>query len=501
VSLYFRYLGRELRRRSRSAAVVAVGLALGVGLVITVTAAAAGVKTAQSQVLHSLYGVGTDITVTKTATPSSSGGFRFGGAPANRGQSGQSFSRDRLSSAPGLTTLQETEVSSISKLKGVAGTTGTLNLDSVHVTGTLGGGPPGASASPGTSSTTPFSISTFTVDGVNADDPGLGPLSSANLTAGTNVVSEWFKRVQQSASSDQQLALVESSYAKQNKLKVGSSVTIAGTKFTVLGLVSLSATASGADIYVPLREAQKLATDTGKVNTIYVTANNASEISQVQTEIQHLMPKATVTTAQDLANQVTGSLSTAASLADSLGVWLAVLVLLAAFVLAALLTTASVNRRVREFGTLKAMGWHSRRIVGQVLGEAVVQGVIGGAVGIGLGVLGAFLVTKIAPTLKATAGATGLGTGAPGSSSTGGRGGFGGGFPGAGSSTGSARSSFAHTFAPPTHTVLLHLTAPLSLAVFGLAVALAIAGGLIAGLLGGWRAARLQPAEALRRVE
>jgi ABC-type antimicrobial peptide transport system permease subunit len=45
------------------------------------------------------------------------------------------------------------------------------------------------------------------------------------------------------------------------------------------------------------------------------------------------------------------------------------------------------------------------------------------------------------------------------------------------------------------------LTAPLHLEILGLAVALAIAGGVIAGILGGWRAARLQPAEALRRVE
>ena len=34
-----------------------------------------------------------------------------------------------------------------------------------------------------------------------------------------------------------------------------------------------------------------------------------------------------------------------------------------------------------------------------------------------------------------------------------------------------------------------------------LAVILAIAGGLIAGSLGGWRASRLRPAAALARVE
>jgi len=72
--LYFRYLGRELRRRARSAALVAIGLALGVGLVITVTSYASGVKAAQGQVLSSLYGVGTDLTVTKPATAGTGAG-------------------------------------------------------------------------------------------------------------------------------------------------------------------------------------------------------------------------------------------------------------------------------------------------------------------------------------------------------------------------------------------------------------------------------------------
>ena len=33
-----------------------------------------------------------------------------------------------------------------------------------------------------------------------------------------------------------------------------------------------------------------------------------------------------------------------------------------------------------------------------------------------------------------------------------------------------------------------------------LAVALAVAGGIIAGMVGGWRAARLRPADALSKV-
>jgi hypothetical protein len=82
--MFVTYLRRELRRRMRQAVFIALGLALGVGLVITVTAASAGVKNAQGTVLHALYGVGTDVTVTKTPkagsfTPGSFGfGFRTG---------------------------------------------------------------------------------------------------------------------------------------------------------------------------------------------------------------------------------------------------------------------------------------------------------------------------------------------------------------------------------------------------------------------------------------
>ncbi|MGD1035148.1 MAG: FtsX-like permease family protein, partial [Candidatus Dormibacteria bacterium] len=362
---------------------------------------------------------------------------------------------------------------------------------------------PSATASP-TASATPgaFGITSISVDGIDPAYPGVGLLSGGNITSGAAAVQQWFDEAQQGTDGGE-IALVSSSYASQNSLKAGSTVTIAGTGFTVVGLVTVTET-DGADVYIPLSEAQSLSTDTGDVNTIYVTATDSAAISTVQSEIEKLIPSATVTTASDLASNVSGSLSTASTLANTLGTWLSVLVLLAAFVLAVLLTVASVTRRVREFGTLKAIGWRSRRIVGQVMGEAAVQGVIGGALGIGLGVLGAFLVTHLVPPLNAVVGATGLGgastpTGGFGGGGFGGGGGFfGGRTPGA---FASANPGFARTFTNRTHTVPVHLTAPLSLEVLLVAVGLAIVGGVVAGVLGGWRAARLQPAEALRRVE
>ncbi|MGB6772301.1 MAG: FtsX-like permease family protein [Candidatus Dormiibacterota bacterium] len=479
--MYFRFLARELRRRSRSAAVVAIGLALGVGLIVTVTAAAAGVKSAQGEVLHSLYGVGTDITVTEPATPGSGGGFHFGGSPTTRAQAGTPFNSDHLSSSSGLTTFSSNAINSISKQKGVSGAAGALTLTSIHVTGTFPGFTGGGGgAAP---SVAPFSVNTYTIDGIQVGSPALGPLSSSKLTSGSYFTS---------AQSDKAVALVDASFAKQKGLKVGSSWTIGSTAFKVIGIVTPSATSSGADVYVPLKEAQTVASDSGKINTVYVSAASASDIGAVQTEIQHLVPKATVTTAQDLADQVSGSITTAANLANSLGTWLAAAVLLAAFVLAALLTLASVSRRGRDFGTLKALGWHSRRIVGQVVGESVVQGLVGGVLGLVLGLGGAELVSKLGGKLDATVGATNVGTGTGARFGGGGRAFTGGGSP------------FAHHAGgaiDPTRTIPVHLTAPIQPEVLLLAVGLAVAGGLIAGVLGGWRVSRLRPAEALRRVE
>jgi len=76
--MFWVYLRRELRRRMRQTVFTALGLALGIGLVITVTAAATGVQNAQASVLHSLYGVGTDLTVTKPPAQGTGAGVSFG---------------------------------------------------------------------------------------------------------------------------------------------------------------------------------------------------------------------------------------------------------------------------------------------------------------------------------------------------------------------------------------------------------------------------------------
>lgn len=467
--MFFTYMRRELRRRLRQAILIALGLALGIGLVITVTAASSGVKDAQTTVLHSLYGVGTDVTVTQSPKAGSGGpasfGFRARDGNGQRPSSGTKINVNNLVSI-GQGTLAASSVTTVSKLRNVAGAAGGLSLTDMILTGKI----QAASNSGGSS----IKSSSFTVSGVDLETGALGPLSSAKLTSGRTFTS---------SDATSNVALVNSNYAKQHSLKAGSTITVAKTSFKVVGIVSAGSNASS--VFIPLARAQDLAGMKGKVNTIYVAASSATNISAVAKEIRGALPKATVTTSSSLASEVSGSLASAASLADNLGRWLAVAVLIAAFLLASLLTMAAVARRVREFGTLKAMGWRSRRIIRQVMGESVVIGIFGGAAGVALGFAGAALVRAIAPSLTASVGTT-TGSATPGGAQALGAPGGGG---------------FRRLAADATHTVSVHLGAPVTISAVVLAVVLAIAGGLIAGSFGGWRAARLRPAAALSRIE
>src|SRR5215472_14295315 len=119
VRMFVTYLRRELRRRARQSSIIALGLALGIGLVITVTALSAGVKDAQSNVLHSLYGLDTSITVTQAPTftggPGSQG-FRLRFGDAGNGsapKAGTTVSVDNLSST-GYGILSSGDVSTVS---------------------------------------------------------------------------------------------------------------------------------------------------------------------------------------------------------------------------------------------------------------------------------------------------------------------------------------------------------------------------------------------------
>ena len=301
----------------------------------------------------------------------------------------------------------------------------------------------------------------YSIGGVDTKQPGIGLVTPQQVTTGRFLDRDGGRE-----------ALVSATYAKGHGLKVGSKLNLNGTRFTVVGLVEPPLGGQSADVYLPIAHLQKLASQTGTGNVVLVRAESGAAVGDVQRQIERILPGAQVASAKQVADGISGSLVDAADLSHSLGIALSVAAAFAAFLLAALLALASVGKRVRELGTLKALGWTQRLVVRQVVGESLAQGVAGGFLGIVLGLAAAAAIGAFGPTLSAS------------------------------STTGGGDSLFGlGEVAERTVTNNVDLTASVSASVLLLGFALAVVGGLLAGAAGAFRAARLRPADALRNLE
>jgi len=492
--MFVTYLRRELAGRRKQTAIVAIGMALAIALVIVVNAVSSGVQLAQASVLSSVYGVGTDITVSQTPAAPTEGeagaggpqNFDFGADAGATADGTTTVSQSRLSVDRGTTAFDATALDTVSGVDNVSAAAATLSLSNTTFDGALpdfsgtggvptgddaaaGGTPP--SGGPDGAGGSSFSVDSFTVLGLDPADEAVGPLSAVSLSDGRSL---------ESTDVGSNVAVLDAGYATTAQLVVGDTVAIAGTDFTVVGLVTASSAdaATASNVYIPLDVAQTLSGLTDQVTDIYVQAASSTDIEQIQADVETALPDATVQTQSDLASSVSGSLSSASDLVKNLGLWLSLIVLAAAFLIAILFTISGVTRRTREFGTLKAIGWSNGRIVRQVAGESLVQGLIGGVVGIAIGLVGILVINLAAPTLTAgaatteTAGAMGM--------------------PGGGGGFGQAAAEAV------TSDIVLQV--PVTLSVILIAVGLAVLGGLLAGAIGGWRASRLSPSEALRSI-
>jgi ABC-type antimicrobial peptide transport system permease subunit len=299
----------------------------------------------------------------------------------------------------------------------------------------------------------------WTAAGVDPASPDSGLITKKNISSGT-----WFTGAKNEV-------VVSTTYAAKQKLAVGSTLTINKVAYKVVGLADPSLTGNTADVYFPISTLQSVAGKTGRVNEVLVKVSDSSKTEEVAAAIRKALPGAQVITSKDVADTVTGSLHEAKQLASRLGGALTVIVLLSTFAIAVLLTLSSVQKRVREIGTLRALGWTKRRVVGQVLTETALIGVLAGVIGIGTGYAVSAAVGAFSPQLSATS--SGVAAGA---------------------------SEVSELFNQTTQTLTrdVSLSAPIHASTIGLGMACALAGALLAGTVGGWRAARLSPAVALR---
>jgi ABC-type antimicrobial peptide transport system permease subunit len=482
---YIRYLGAELRRRPGRTALTALGLAVGVGLVVLVGALSQGLDDAQDDVLEPLTGVGTDLSVSRPLAVPDDGASSAAGPTgpfgqlskreqrqlqgendhgldfdlAKLGEPGERFSEDRVVATE--LSFPTSEVAMIRALDHTEDAAASLTLNAVNIEGTVPEvSTPGGAALHGGA----FDVTSVIVSGVDVRKPGLAMVTPDQITKG-----RYLSKSPQRARDE---AVIDFAFARQNGIAVGDETALAGQEFRVVGLASAPLGGDASNAYVELGRLQRLSDREGRVNRVQVRADAADAVPLLEEQIAAQLEGAEVVTAADLADRVGGSLEDADALSSKLGTALSVVALLAAFLIATLLTLSSVHKRTRELGTLKALGWRQRLVVRQVAGESLVQGALGGILGAAIGIAGSAIIDAIGPTLEASVEAQSNSVFNP----------FGQGDVAAGSTD-------------------VVLGAPVDPGLLLVAIGLAILGGLLAGAAGGLRAARLRPAEALRSVE
>jgi len=253
----------------------------------------------------------------------------------------------------------------------------------------------------------------------------------------------------------------------------GSSATTQRS-FVVGGIYSRFGQGFGIDpdtsVFVPLSTGQ-LILHSASYSGIMVVASSAGAVSDVITEIDNLYGQNVRTTSAD---SLLSSIQSVTSGTTTLLEAVAATSVLVAFI--GIMTTmlTSVIERTKEIGILKALGTSSRGIMLTFIAEALVVGLAGGILGAVAGVGLSYLIINLLSRSS-----LGLGGGAGGVSFvSGGRAAV------ASSSTASTTLSIAPAITPE---------------ILAVAVLLALAVGVVGGLLPAWRASRMNPVEALKR--
>ncbi|MEA3336197.1 MAG: FtsX-like permease family protein [Chloroflexota bacterium] len=221
------------------------------------------------------------------------------------------------------------------------------------------------------------------------------------------------------------------------KKEVGDTIQVSNNVYRITGIFETGVLWEEAGVIMGMREVQLIFNRPRQVSYVLVDVHDASQVDYVQEAIQHRFDDVSVSLSSEFA-QNTNDMQSMEAMTDV--VVLFALLIGGVVILNTMMMT--VYERTREIGTLRALGWRKRRIIGMVVQEAILLSALAGVVGIGLGML-----------LTKSAGLTPLGA---------------------------------------------QLQGEYSLGLFVETMLIAVFLGVLGGVYPAWRASRLSPVEALR---
>lgn len=418
-------------------------------------------NSAQQQLANVHKEVGTTITINYATNESQNTGQQQPGS----GQAGQNGSGGRsFFTQPTSTPIPNSAVTKVKSLPGVASVEESLRR-----------------------SDTNSALKTSTIQTPNGKSISIPPTINGISTdathftlAGGSTPTLMSGRTFQASDANANVAMMSQTLATTNSLSVGSTFTLQGKTFTVIGLYTLTDQQfANNSLVVPLATMQSIFAVAG-VDSITVYAQSYEQVETVAAKIRSTLGKAydVVTEASTYASTI-GALNTAQN-----SIKLALVVSIVTATLVIIFTVfITVRERTTEIGTLKALGASHWQVIRQFWGEVLALSVVAAIIAVLLLVtLGPVISSAFNASVPTAAAA--VATTTPGR--FGGRGGFGGGLF-------AAQTQAANL---NVHLSSATLDAQSLLIIVGLGIGLA----MLTSVIPAWYVARIKPAEVLRRI-
>lgn len=182
-------------------------------------------------------------------------------------------------------------------------------------------------------------------------------------------------------------------------LVLGGTVPVMGRDFTVVGLADGTASWMTSFFFVRKSAAEALLHAPGATSFLLVTPARGISAAALRDQVEHALPSVeAVLTTDMVANDVT---LLARVFSIPLRLMVAIAFLIGTLVVGLVIYTATTERR-REYGVLKAIGAHNRRLYGIVLSQALLAALAGTVLGVGLAAGAAQTIMALRPQFLVT---------------------------------------------------------------------------------------------------
>lgn len=382
MSVVTRGMRNAFRNPIRTVSIVLIlGLSVGMALAMLV---------ARQAVTNKIDSVKSSVGNTVSVSPAGARGFEGGGNALTADQISKLSTLSHVTSVD--SSLSDRLTSSNTNLQSAveAGNLG-RRFSENNGTGFNGGGemrPPEDGQNSNTSSGSTNATRTFTppvtVVGTTAPE-------SLSSTQGGGTFTLKSGKVFASDSSDN-VAIIGSTLATKNNLKVGSTFTAYTKTVTVVGVFDAGNTFSNNQVIMPLKAVQTLSGQSGAITSATVHVDSVENAAAVTTEAESALGSAAdVTNDSEAAAQSVAPLQNIATIS----LYSLIGAVVAGAVIILLTMIMIVRERRREIGVLKAIGASNVKVVGQFASEAVTFTLLGAVIGVVLGIVAGNPITKL----------------------------------------------------------------------------------------------------------